>query len=256
MKMENEVVLRVRKLNVFYGAIHAVKDVEFDVEDKNVTAMIGPSACGKTTMLRAVSRNLDSEKNARITGEVIYRGQDIYAPDTDPHHVRKNIRYISQVPNLFDMTVLENLRVPLTYWFPDAPRSEILEKAERSLARVMLDTKGRDLLEFPARSLSAGEQQKLALARGLCDSPDVLLLDEPTANMDPISAMAFEEVIDELRAEIAVLIITHSMQQAARVSQKSAMVHLGVMSEFGDTSKIFTNPDHDTTQRYITGRFG
>ncbi|WP_299825372.1 phosphate ABC transporter ATP-binding protein [uncultured Roseobacter sp.] len=254
--MDEKVILSVQSLDVYFGPEHVVKDVSFDVVENMVTALIGPSGCGKTTMLRAVSRNLDSEPECRIQGEISLNGEPIYGSAISGESIRKKIRYISQVPNLFDMSVRDNLLVPLRHWYPRETKQALMDRIEHSLRMVALDTSRGGLLDLPARKLSAGEQQKLALARGLCDEPTLLLLDEPTANMDPISVGQFEEIIDELRQKIAVLIITHSMQQAARISQRSGMVHLGVLSEFDETGTIFTNPSDARTESYITGRIG
>ena len=253
---KNAVVLEVRGLNIHYGEIHVLKDVNLSVLPRTVHAIIGTSGSGKTTLLRALSRNLDMVDGPLIQGEILMEGSNIYAEGTDANLLRKQICYVSQTPNLLARTVIANLSFAVQYWYPDWSTSDVEEHCFDALRKVGLDERSRDFRNLPAHNLSIGEQQKVSIARALAINPKVLLLDEPTANMDVLSALTLEEHIDDLRSENSILVITHSMQQAARISQHSSMLHMGSLIESADTMKIFTNPEDERTENYIRGRFG
>lgn len=254
-RVPDPALIEVRDLSVFFGPTKVVESISFDVQKDKVTALIGSSGCGKTTLLRAICRSLDDEPEAVIQGSVRYKGEDIFSTD-DVGNLRRRLSYVSQLPNLFKTNVYENVFIPIHYWYPWTGRDEADERVERALRRAGLWAAVRDRLADSAANLSAGEKQKLCLARALAVEPDVLLLDEPTANLDPISIEHFEEVIHELRGSVGILVITHNMQQAARISQRCQHMHFGQLVEVGDTSQIFTNPRAEATRGYITGRFG
>jgi len=248
--------ITAREVNVHYGSNHAIKDVTVDIEDRAVTAFIGPSGCGKSTFLRCLNRMNDTIDICRVSGEIRLDGEDIYARAVDPVQLRARVGMVFQKPNPFPKSIYDNVAYgPRIHGLANS-RAELDAIVEQSLRRAALWDEARDRLDAPGTGLSGGQQQRLCIARAIATHPEVLLMDEPCSALDPIATAQIEELIDELRATYSVVIVTHSMQQAARVSQKTAFFHLGEVLEYGETSKIFTNPDHEKTQQYITGRFG
>jgi len=242
-------------LNVYYGAFHAIKNANLDVPDRRVMALIGPSGCGKSTFLRALNRMHDLTPGARVTGTVTLDGNDIYAPDIDPVTVRHRIGMVFQRPNPFPKSIFENVVYgPKIHGEHNAKR--LVEIAEKSLRAAALWDEAKDRLHKSALELSGGQQQRLCIARVLAVEPEVILMDEPASALDPIATSKIEDLIGELKKDYTVIIVTHSMQQAARVSQFTAFMYLGELVEFGDTSKVFTAPRDKRTQDYVTGRFG
>jgi phosphate transport system ATP-binding protein len=251
-----ETKLSTTDCNVYYGEARAIQSVTVDILDNTVTAFIGPSGCGKSTFLRCFNRMNDTIAGCRVTGEVLLDGEDIYHVKVDPVQLRARVGMVFQKPNPFPKPVYDNVAYgPRIHGL--APRKADLDNiVEESLRRASLWDEVKDRLHEPGTGLSGGQQQRLCIARAIATAPEVLLMDEPCSALDPIATARIEELIDELRENLAIVIVTHSMQQAARVSQFTAFFHLGVMAEFGETPKIFTNPDDKRTQDYITGRFG
>ena len=245
-----------REVNVHYGSNHAIKDVSVDIEDRAVTAFIGPSGCGKSTFLRCLNRMNDTIDICRVTGEIRLDDEDIYARSVDPVQLRARVGMVFQKPNPFPKSIYDNVAYGPRIHGLAQSRTELDAIVEQALRRAALWEEARDRLDQPGTGLSGGQQQRLCIARAIATQPEVLLMDEPCSALDPIATAQIEELIDELRETYSVVIVTHSMQQAARVSQMTAFFHLGEVLEYGETSKIFTNPDHEKTQQYITGRFG
>jgi phosphate transport system ATP-binding protein len=242
-------------VDFFYGSFRALTDVTMDFEQNRVTALIGPSGCGKSTLLRLLNRMNDLIDGTRVEGEILFEGQNIYAPDVDPVEIRRRIGMVFQKPNPFPKSIFNNI----TY----APKlSGIKSKrdletlVEGSLKQAVLWDEVKDILDHSAMTLSGGQQQRLCIARALAMKPDILLMDEPTSALDPISTAKIEELIDELKKQYTIIIVTHNMQQAARVSEHTGFFYIGKLIEFNTTEKIFTNPDVKQTEEYITGRFG
>ena len=251
-----EIKIRTEEVRVFYGATEAIKGVTLDIEDKAVTAFIGPSGCGKSTFLRCLNRMNDTIDIARVTGRIVLDDEDIYAREVDPVQLRARVGMVFQKPNPFPKSIFDNVAYgPRIHGLADS-KAELRDIVEHSLARAALWGEVRDRLDAPGTSLSGGQQQRLCIARAIATAPEVLLMDEPCSALDPIATAQIEELIGELRADYCLVLVTHSMQQAARVSQRTAFFHLGEVLEYNDTGKIFTNPDHEKTQQYITGRFG
>ncbi|MEM7686017.1 MAG: phosphate ABC transporter ATP-binding protein PstB [Pseudomonadota bacterium] len=244
------------KVNVHYGDAHAIKDVDVNIESNAVTAFIGPSGCGKSTFLRCLNRMNDTIDICRVSGEILLDGLDIYQKKVDPVNLRARVGMVFQKPNPFPKSIYDNVAYGPRIHGLAKDKTELDQIVEQSLRRAALWNEAKDRLDQPGTGLSGGQQQRLCIARAVATAPEVLLMDEPCSALDPIATAQVEELIDELRASYSVVIVTHSMQQAARVSQKTAFFHLGHLLEFGETSKIFTNPDHEKTQQYITGRFG
>ena len=226
-----------------------------DFEQNRVTALIGPSGCGKSTLLRVLNRMNDLIDGTRVEGEILFEGQNIYAPDVDPVEIRRRIGMVFQKPNPFPKSIFNNI----TY----APKlsgvkskSDLETLVEGSLKQAVLWDEVKDILDHSAMTLSGGQQQRLCIARALAMKPDILLMDEPTSALDPISTAKIEELIDELKKQYTIIIVTHNMQQAARVSEHTGFFYIGKLIEFNTTEKIFTNPDVKQTEEYITGRFG
>lgn len=245
-----------RHVDVFYGGKQAVQDVSLDIPDRAVTALIGPSGCGKSTFLRCLNRMNDTIGDAHVTGEIIMNGVNVNNHEVDPVLLRANVGMVFQKPNPFPKSIFENVAYgPRIHALADG--KDALEAiVHKSLRRAGLWEEVKDRLDAPGTSLSGGQQQRLCIARTIAVSPDVILMDEPCSALDPIATARIEELIDELRARYCIVIVTHSMQQAARVSQQTAFFHLGKLIEVGDTGRIFTNPTETQTQDYITGRFG
>ncbi|MCI4662936.1 MAG: phosphate ABC transporter ATP-binding protein PstB [Neomegalonema sp.] len=245
-----------RKVNVFYGSTHAIKDVDVDILDKTVTAFIGPSGCGKSTFLRCLNRMNDTIDVCRVTGEIKLDGGDIYDRAIDPVQLRARVGMVFQKPNPFPKSIFENVAYGPRIHGLVTNKADLNDVVESALRRASIWDEVKDRLDQPGTGLSGGQQQRLCIARAIATAPEVLLMDEPCSALDPIATAAIEDLIEELRQNYSIVIVTHSMQQAARVSQKTAFFHLGNLVEFGDTSQIFTNPVDQRTQDYITGRFG
>ncbi len=251
-----QVKFECRDVEVFYSGKRALRGVNMDVPDSGVTALIGPSGCGKSTFLRVFNRMNDTIPNARVTGQILMDGQDIYSKDIDPVLLRARVGMVFQKPNPFPKSIYDNVAYgPRIHGL--APQKKDLDNiVERSLVRAGLWDEVKDRLKEPGTSLSGGQQQRLVIARAIAVSPEVILMDEPASALDPIATARLEELIDELKEKYCILIVTHSMAQAARVSQKTAFFHLGDLVEYDDTQTIFTNPKDQRTQDYITGRTG
>ena len=253
--VEKNVIIKTRNVDFFYGSFRALTDVTMDFEQNRVTALIGPSGCGKSTLLRVLNRLNDLIDGTRVEGEILFEGQNIYAPDVDPVEIRRRIGMVFQKPNPFPKSIFNNI----TY----APKlsgvkskSDLETLVEGSLKQAVLWDEVKDILDHSAMTLSGGQQQRLCIARALAMKPDILLMDEPTSALDPISTAKIEELIDELKKQYTIIIVTHNMQQAARVSEHTGFFYIGKLIEFNTTEKIFTNPDVKQTEEYITGRFG
>jgi len=245
-----------KDVNVYYGEKHALKHVNIDVGRGQVLAMIGPSGCGKSTFLRCLNRMNDTIPGARVVGEIILDGRDIHDKKQDVVQLRARVGMVFQKPNPFPKSIYENVAYGPRIHGLAADRVELDEIVHTSLRRAGLWEEVKDRLSHPGTSLSGGQQQRLCIARTIAVNPEVILMDEPCSALDPIATARIEDLIDELRASYAIVIVTHSMQQAARVSQRTAYFHLGDLIEVGETDRIFTNPRHKLTEDYITGRFG
>ncbi|MEQ9038470.1 MAG: phosphate ABC transporter ATP-binding protein PstB [Silicimonas sp.] len=251
-----ETKISARNVNVFYGDNHAIKNVSVEIEDKAVTAFIGPSGCGKSTFLRCLNRMNDTIDICRVTGDITLDGEDIYDTKVDPVQLRAKVGMVFQKPNPFPKSIYDNIAYGPRIHGLARNKAELDEIVEKSLRRGAIWDEVKDRLDAPGTGLSGGQQQRLCIARAIATQPEVLLMDEPCSALDPIATSQIEELIDELRRNFAVVIVTHSMQQAARVSQKTAFFHLGDLVEFGATRQIFTNPHDPRTESYITGRIG
>jgi phosphate transport system ATP-binding protein len=245
-----------RNCSVFYGDKQALIDVNIDIRDKAVTAFIGPSGCGKSTFLRCLNRMNDFIDVARVTGRVEMDGVNIYDPDIDPVQLRARVGMVFQKPNPFPKSIYDNVAYGPRIHGLAKSKTDLEEIVIKSLEKAGLYKEVKDRIHEAGTSLSGGQQQRLCIARAIAVSPEVILMDEPCSALDPIATARIEELIDELRTNFCIVIVTHSMQQAARVSQRTAFFHLGVLVEEGETSAIFTNPRETRTQDYITGRFG
>ena len=245
-----------RKCSVFYGEKQALIDVDIDIRDKAVTSFIGPSGCGKSTFLRCLNRMNDFIDIARVTGSVEMDGVNIYDPSIDPVLLRARVGMVFQKPNPFPKSIYDNVAYGPRIHGLAKSKADLEEIVIKSLEKAGLYKEVKDRIHEPGTSLSGGQQQRLCIARAIAVSPEVILMDEPCSALDPIATARIEELIDELRENFCIVIVTHSMQQAARVSQRTAFFHLGVLVEEGETSAIFTNPRESRTQDYITGRFG
>ncbi len=243
-------------VNVFYGAKQALFDVSLDIRDKGVTALIGPSGCGKSTFLRCLNRMNDTIAGARVEGTIELDGKSIYDRHVDPVQLRARVGMVFQKPNPFPKSIFENIAYGPRIHGHARSKAELAAIVERSLVRAGLWNEVKDRLDDPGTSLSGGQQQRLCIARAIAVEPEVILMDEPCSALDPIATARIEELIDELRTRFCIIIVTHSMQQAARVSQNTAFFHMGVLVEEGATENVFTNPSDQRTQDYITGRFG
>ncbi len=245
-----------REVNVFYGEKQALFDINLDIGQREVIALIGPSGCGKSTFLRCLNRMNDIIEDCRVEGDIQLDGQDIYSRDMDPVILRARIGMVFQKPNPFPKSIYDNVAYGPRIHGLATNRTELDEIVEISLKRAGLWKEVRDRLDHPATGLSGGQQQRLCIARTIAVNPEVVLMDEPCSALDPIATATIEQLIDELRERYTIVIVTHSMQQAARVSQRTAYFHLGKLIEVGETTRIFTNPHHPLTEDYITGRFG
>jgi len=251
-----EVRVTARDVNVFYGPKQALTDISIDVPSKAVTAFIGPSGCGKSTFLRCLNRMNDTIEGAKVTGKIALDGRDIYDPDLDVVELRARVGMVFQKPNPFPKSIYENVAYGPRIHGLARGKAELEEIVVSSLKKASLFEEVKDRLHEPGTGLSGGQQQRLCIARAIAVSPEVILMDEPCSALDPIATAKIEELIDELKRNFTIVIVTHSMQQAARVSQRTAFFHLGILVEEGPTEQIFTNPREKRTQDYITGRFG
>jgi phosphate transport system ATP-binding protein len=249
-KMEGEDV------KVFYGAKQALFDVNLPIRDRHVTAMIGPSGCGKSTFLRCLNRMNDVVIGARVEGSITLDGQNVYDKAVDVVQLRARVGMVFQKPNPFPKSIYDNVAYGPRIHGLSSNKAELDGIVETSLKKAGLWKEVADRLDQPGTGLSGGQQQRLCIARAIAVSPEVILMDEPCSALDPIATAIIEELIDELRQNFTIAIVTHSMQQAARVSQFTAFFHLGILVEYGETKQIFTNPKEERTQSYITGRFG
>ena len=248
--------MRTRDVSIFYGDKKAIDDVSIDIQTEFVTAFIGPSGCGKSTFLRSLNRMNDTIASARVEGRIELDGEDIYASGMDVVQLRARVGMVFQKPNPFPKSIYENIAYgPRIHGLAEG-KAELDAIVEKSLRRAGLWEEVKDRLADSGTALSGGQQQRLCIARAIAVQPEVILMDEPCSALDPIATAKIEELIDELRGRYAIVIVTHSMQQAARVSQRTAFFHLGHMVEYGDTSQIFTNPHEERTKDYITGRYG
>ena len=251
-----EIKIKAQNVDVFYGSNQAIDKVNVDILDNTVTAFIGPSGCGKSTFLRCINRMNDTIDICQVKGDILLDGKDIYDKAVDPVQLRARVGMVFQKPNPFPKSIYDNIAYgPRIHGLVNS-RADLDDVVEKSLRRAALWNEVKDRLDAPGTGLSGGQQQRLCIARAIATAPEVLLMDEPCSALDPIATAQVEELIDELRQDFSVVIVTHSMQQAARVSQKTAFFHLGVLVEYGDTTQIFTNPEDQRTQDYITGRFG
>ncbi|WP_082384721.1 phosphate ABC transporter ATP-binding protein PstB [Erythrobacter sp. SG61-1L] len=248
--------MSANKVSVFYGDKKAIDEVSIDIETEFVTAFIGPSGCGKSTFLRTLNRMNDTIAAARVEGEIMLDGEDIYKSGMDVVQLRARVGMVFQKPNPFPKSIFENIAYgPKIHGLAES-KADLDVIVERSLRRAGLWDEVKDRLSDSGTALSGGQQQRLCIARAIAVDPEVILMDEPCSALDPIATARIEELIDELRGRFAIVIVTHSMQQAARVSQRTAFFHLGKMVEYGQTSDIFTNPREERTKDYITGRYG
>jgi phosphate transport system ATP-binding protein len=248
--------IEVSGLSAWFGSLQALKDVDMVAHPGSVTAIVGPSGCGKSTLVRCLNRMHEEVRGARVSGKVLFNGQDIYGADADPVDVRRRIGMVFQKPNPFPtMSVLDNAVAGLRL-LGGLGRSELRDRGERALRAAGLWDEVKDRLPEPGAKLSGGQQQRLCIARALAVEPEVLLMDEPASALDPASTLRIEELIDELKSKYTVVIVTHNMQQAARVSDWTLFLLSGVAVEFGPTEKMFTSPSDQRTEDYVTGRFG
>ena len=251
-----EAKMRARAVSVFYGDKKAIDDVSIDIPTKYVTAFIGPSGCGKSTFLRTLNRMNDTIPSARVEGDIELDGENIYSSGMDVVQLRARVGMVFQKPNPFPKSIYDNIAYgPKIHGLANS-KGELDEIVERSLQRAGLWNEVKDRLSESGTALSGGQQQRLCIARAIAVDPEVILMDEPASALDPIATAKIEELIDELAGRYAIVIVTHSMQQAARVSQRTAFFHLGKMVEYGPTDEIFTNPLEERTKDYITGRYG
>ena len=254
--LDGNAIVRCRDVNIYYGEKQAIADVTVDIGEKEVTSFIGPSGCGKSTFIRAINRMNDTIKGCRIEGTITLHGRDINDRSMDVVLLRARVGMVFQKPNPFPKSIYENVAYGPRLHGLAAGRSELDEIVVTSLQRAGLFDEVKDILDQTGTSLSGGQQQRLCIARAIAVQPEIILMDEPCSALDPVATAKIEELIDELRKKYTIIIVTHSMQQAARVSQRTAFFHLGHLIECGDTKKIFINPEHKLTEDYITGRYG
>lgn len=253
--MSNPIKVKVENLNLYYGDNHALKDVSMDIQENSVTAFIGPSGCGKSTFLKTLNRMNDLVDNVRIDGKVLLDGEDIYEQGVDTTILRKKVGMVFQQPNPFPMSIYDNIAYgPRVHGIKD--KKKLDQIVEESLRGAAIFEEVKDRLKKSAMGLSGGQQQRICIARALAVQPEVLLMDEPTSALDPISTAKIEELMEDLKKKYTVIVVTHNMQQATRVSDQTAFFLVGEMVEFGDTKQIFSYPQDKRTEDYITGRFG
>jgi phosphate transport system ATP-binding protein len=250
-----EIILEVRNLNFYYGAFQGLKNINLDIQKNTVTAFIGPSGCGKSTLLRTLNRMYDLYPGQRAEGEINFDGENILNPKQDLNLLRSRVGMVFQKPTPFPMSIYDNIAFGVKL-YENLSRSDMDERVEWALQKAAIWTEVKDKLGQSGLSLSGGQQQRLCIARGIAVKPAILLLDEPTSALDPISTGKVEELVHTLKSEYTVVIVTHNMQQAARVSDYTAYMYLGELMEFGETDQIFMKPARQETEDYITGRFG
>jgi phosphate transport system ATP-binding protein len=254
--MDIKIKIKSTNLNVFYGEKQALFDINLDINQNEVTALIGPSGCGKSTFIRCINRMNDVIDICKIQGEIEMDGKNIYAPNTDVVSLREKVGMVFQKPNPFPKSIYDNVCYgPKIHGIAET-KDDLDQIVENSLKKAALWNEVKDRLQEPGTSLSGGQQQRLCIARAISVNPEVILMDEPCSALDPIATAKIEELIDELKTTFTIIIVTHSMSQAVRVSQKTGFFHLGKLIEVGTTEKIFKNPTNNMTQDYITGRFG
>lgn len=247
--------IEIQDLNLYYGDFHALKNINMDIEEKEITAFIGPSGCGKSTLLRSINRMNDLVEGCRIEGKIIIDGKDIYDKNMDVNQLRKKVGMVFQKPNPFPMSIYDNIAYgPRTHGIRN--KKQLDEIVEKSLRDAAIWDECKDRLKKSALGMSGGQQQRLCIARALACEPEVLLMDEPTSALDPISTSKIEDLVLELKKKYTVVIVTHNMQQALRISDKTAFFLLGDLVEYGKTEQIFSLPEDKRTENYITGRFG
>lgn len=254
--MSQNAIISVRNTQVYYGPKQAIFDVDLDIERNAVTALIGPSGCGKSTLLRCLNRMNDVIPICRVEGDIQLGGQDIYADEVDVVALRQQVGMVFQKPNPFPKSIFDNVAYGPRIHNLTTSKQDLAERVEKSLRRAGLWEEVKDRLDQPGTGLSGGQQQRLCIARAIAIEPKVILMDEPCSALDPIATATIETLIDELRERFTIVIVTHSMQQAARVSQHTAFFHLGNLVEYGATEDIFNAPQDERTQNYITGRIG
>ena len=253
--MSNNIILQAKDLHLYYGQTEALKGIDFEIQEKKITALIGPSGCGKSTFLKTLNRMNDLIPSVSITGEVLFQGKNILEKDVDVTQLRRQIGMVFQKPNPFPMSIYDNIAYgPRLHG--NHSRSELDELVERSLRGAALWDEVKDRLKKSAMGLSGGQQQRLCIARALAIQPDVLLMDEPTSALDPGSTLRIEDLMADLKKDYTVVIVTHNMQQAARISDQTAFFLTGNLVEYGNTGELFANPKDKKTEDYITGRFG
>ena len=253
--MEGSPIINLHDVNFYYGKTKALTDITMNFKKNMVTALIGPSGCGKSTLLRLLNRMNELIDGTRVEGEILFDGKNIYSADVDPVEIRKKIGMVFQKPNPFPKTIYNNITYgPNLMWSNN--KNDTDELVEHSLRQAVLWDEVKDILNKSAMTLSGGQQQRLCIARALAMKPDILLMDEPTSALDPISTAKIEELIEELKKNYTIIIVTHNMQQAARISDETAFFYIGRLIEYNKTEKIFTKPDVKHTEDYITGRFG
>jgi phosphate transport system ATP-binding protein len=252
--MDSNTIIQLNHVNFYYGECCALTDISMKFKKNKVTALIGPSGCGKSTLLRLLNRMNDLIDGTRVEGEILFEDKNIYALEIDPVEIRRKIGMVFQKPNPFPKTIYNNISYGPKLTGIGTDDMDAL--VERSLKQAVLWDEVKDILNKSAMNLSGGQQQRLCIARALAMKPDILLMDEPTSALDPISTAKIEELIEELKKDYTIIIVTHNMQQAARISDETAFFYLGNMIEYNKTEKIFTNPDVKQTEDYITGRFG
>ncbi len=248
-------IIQTRRLNLYYGSFHALTDIDMDLEERKITALIGPSGCGKSTLVRVFNRMNDLIEGVHVTGDVRVHGEEIFRPDVDLIALRKRVGMVFQRPNPFPLSVAENITFGLQI-HRSMPKKEFPAVVEEALRNVLLWDDLKDKLRASALSLSLEQQQRLCIARVLTMRPEIILMDEPCSALDPIATMRIEDLMRELKKQYTIVIVTHNMQQAARVSDYTAFLYLGEVVEFGETKQIFTAPRQQRTEEYITGRFG
>lgn len=252
---ENGSIIKTSNLDLYYGDQQALVDINIEIQPNTITALIGPSGCGKSTLLRCFNRLNDLVDNVQIDGEVLFRGMDIYNKDVDVVALRKKIGMVFQKPNPFPKSIYDNVAYgPVIHGIRN--KNTLDDMVEKSLKDAALWDEVKDRLHAPAMALSGGQQQRLCIARTLAVEPEIILMDEPCSSLDPISTSKIEYLIDELKQNYTVIIVTHNMQQAARVSDYTGFMYMGELVEYGETVRIFENPHQELTERYITGRFG
>ena len=254
--MKNEIKISAKGVQVFYSDTHAIKNVDVEIQDKTVTAFIGPSGCGKSTFLRSLNRMNDTINTCRVEGEILLDGQNIYNPEVDPVQLRAKVGMVFQKPNPFPKSIYDNVAYGPRIHGLSQSKTELDEIVEMALRRGALWEEVKDRLSEAGTGLSGGQQQRLCIARAIATQPEVLLMDEPCSALDPIATAQIEELINDLKDNFCVVIVTHSMQQAARVSNKTAFFHLGDLVEYGDTEELFIKPIDPRTESYISGKIG